>query len=405
MPLGLPGMGLLGGVGRLISGIGGIFFKAREGGASAPDNLQAIQRELGEGRPLDSGVRSRMESAFGMSFAHVRTHTDTSAAGLSNNFNARAFTVGEHVAFGANEYKPGTLIGDALIAHEMAHVVQQSGAGAPIAHMQKDADYNAFEEDADKSAMGAVAFLWSGKKRMLKDITQNAIPRLRSGLSLSRCGRMVKPPEAAAIRQTAEQACSAEERQSMERLNRCCTASMLNEIQSVRAQAIPIVHQAGLRLRNSPNGVRGALWDHLRIRPDDQQRMPIVRNQLELMVKALAGNNVTFSCRDEMMDPMCGMGTMRARTSPTCTGSGPFDVALCGSYESSVQLENWPFLFGGSWLKTMIHEYAHVACPGSGMILPAGQEFYQGRSGYPPEDPDVAIKNADSYANFALDAG
>jgi hypothetical protein len=189
LPMGLPGMGLLGGIGRLFSGIGSIFFKARKGGARKPDDPRAIQAELGEGRTLDSGVRSRMESAFGMDFAHVRTHTDSAAAGLSDRMNARAFTVGEHVAFGANEYKPGTLVGDALIAHELAHVVQQSGANSSVAPMKTgDASYNTLERDADSSALGVIASIWSGAKGALADIGQNTTPRLRSGLRLQRCG-------------------------------------------------------------------------------------------------------------------------------------------------------------------------------------------------------------------------
>ena len=188
MPMGLPGMGLLGGVGRLISGIGGFFFKAREGGAKAPDDPQAIQAELGEGRPLESTARSRMESAFGMSFSHVRTHMDSTAAGLSDRLNARAFTVGEHIAFGSGEYRPGTLIGDALIAHEMAHVVQQRGASASVTPLETgDTGYNMLENDADKSALGAMASLWGNAKGKLADVALNAITRLRSGLSLQRC--------------------------------------------------------------------------------------------------------------------------------------------------------------------------------------------------------------------------
>lgn len=188
LPMGLPGMGLPG-------GIGSIFFKARNGGARKPDDPRAIQAELREGQPLEGSVRSRMESAFGMDFAHVRTHTDSAAAGISDRMNARAFTVGEHVAFGANEYKPGTLIGDALIAHEMAHVVQQSGANSPAAPMRTgDASYNTLEKDADNSAFGVIASLWNGAKGALAGIGQNTMPHLRSGLRLQRCRKTSPAP-------------------------------------------------------------------------------------------------------------------------------------------------------------------------------------------------------------------
>ncbi len=170
------------------TGQGQVMFKAREGGVrSAP---QSIQKELGEGRPLDSGVRSRMETAFSTDFSNVRAHTDTTAAGLSTGMNARAFTVGKHVAFGSGEYKPGTLTGDALIAHELAHVVQQGGAIDSIAPMQVgDTGYNALEEEADKSAVGAVVSLWGNARDSMKDFAANIMPNLRSGLRLQRCKR------------------------------------------------------------------------------------------------------------------------------------------------------------------------------------------------------------------------
>lgn len=100
---------------------------ATRGGTSPqPDDPAAVRESLGIGRSLDADVRRRMESVYGVSFGNVRIHTDTSSAGLARRFNARAFTVGEHVAFGPGEYQPGTIAGDALIAHELAHVVQQS---------------------------------------------------------------------------------------------------------------------------------------------------------------------------------------------------------------------------------------------------------------------------------------
>lgn len=195
LPMGTPGMGLLGSVGRMFSGMGSMFFKARDGGARRSDDPRAIQAKLGEGRPLDSGVRSRMETAFGMDFSHVRTHTDTGAAKLSNNLNARAFTVGKHVAFGDGEYKPGTLVGDALLAHELAHVVQQDSGNPSIAPMQgDDAAYNSLEHDADQSAAGVITSLWNGVKGYRIDISHNSITHISTGLRLQRCNQGQETP-------------------------------------------------------------------------------------------------------------------------------------------------------------------------------------------------------------------
>jgi hypothetical protein len=171
-----------------------VMFKAREGGARSADDPQAIQRELGEGRLLDSGVRSRMGSAFGTDFSHVRIHADNKASELSNGFNARAFTVGEHVAFGATEYRPGTLIGDALIAHELAHVVQQGNASPSVSSKPVGTmGFSTLEKDADLSAVSAMVSLWGGVKGIPGYITEKALPRLRSGLRLQRCGPSLPP--------------------------------------------------------------------------------------------------------------------------------------------------------------------------------------------------------------------
>ena len=121
--------------GSVVSGIGSLLFKAREGGAQRDEDAPSIRAQLGEGSSLDSRVQTGIASAFGQDFSGVRVHTDARAAQLADKLNARAFTLGSDIAFGASEYQPGTPIGDALIAHELAHVVQQRSAGSDSAVM------------------------------------------------------------------------------------------------------------------------------------------------------------------------------------------------------------------------------------------------------------------------------
>ena len=109
---------------------------------------------------------------------------------LTSSLNARAFTVGTDVGFAAGEYKPGTLIGDALIAHELAHVVQQGELSRNnAAPMKKETGANSdvLEQDADESAVGAVTSIWGGVKHGLTKVSRKAMPRLKSGLQLQRC--------------------------------------------------------------------------------------------------------------------------------------------------------------------------------------------------------------------------
>ncbi len=172
--------------GSVLSLVGGMFFKARPGGARRADPV-SVRDQLGGGRALPDSVRARMEPAFGASFAGVRVHTDAAGSRLSDRLNARAFTVGRHVAFGAGEYRPGTLAGDALIAHELAHVVQQRGAQPDGVMARSSVSEGPVEADANRSAVAVVSSLLDRPSRSMGRARTSAMPLLRSGLALSRC--------------------------------------------------------------------------------------------------------------------------------------------------------------------------------------------------------------------------
>jgi hypothetical protein len=82
-------------------------------------------QSLGPGQTLDPAVRQSMESRFGRNFEDVQVHTGEQAAASARSINARAFTAGRDVVFGAGEYAPQSPVGKKLIAHELTHVVQQ----------------------------------------------------------------------------------------------------------------------------------------------------------------------------------------------------------------------------------------------------------------------------------------
>jgi hypothetical protein len=82
------------------------------------------------GRQLAPPLRADMEARFGADFSGVRVHDDRDAAASARSLDARAYTFGDHVVFGAGEYAPHTAAGRRLIAHELAHTVQQGRAGA-----------------------------------------------------------------------------------------------------------------------------------------------------------------------------------------------------------------------------------------------------------------------------------
>jgi hypothetical protein len=87
----------------------------------------SVDQVLGStGRPLEPVIRQDMERRFGHDFSKVRVHTDATVGQSARDINAKAYTVGHRIVFGADRYKPSTQDGRRLIAHELTHVVQQS---------------------------------------------------------------------------------------------------------------------------------------------------------------------------------------------------------------------------------------------------------------------------------------
>jgi hypothetical protein len=165
-----------------------VLFKRRGDAAPAAADPAAVRRELDEGHAQPSSAAATIQRAVGgPDITAVRVHTDSSAARAADSFDARAFTIGSDIAFGPGEFRPGTLEGDALIAHELAHVVQQRSAPASVDAARSDgANEGALEEEADAAAVEVVSALHghTGAGR-----TGGLLSRMRTGLRLQRCGK------------------------------------------------------------------------------------------------------------------------------------------------------------------------------------------------------------------------
>jgi hypothetical protein len=92
----------------------------------------------GGGQRLDAGTRAFMESRFRRDFSHVRLHTGGGAADSARSINALAYTVGSDIVFGAGRHSPDRAAGRRILAHELAHTVQQ-GSPLPPVRRQEDA--------------------------------------------------------------------------------------------------------------------------------------------------------------------------------------------------------------------------------------------------------------------------
>jgi hypothetical protein len=160
-------------------------------GAADGHAHEAVAGPLGASQRLDPAVAARLGGAFGASFDHVRVHTGPEAAATARRHGALALTVGRHVAFAPGRYRPSTVDGDALIAHELAHVLQQSSARGPVGAPPG----TAHDLDADRAAAGALAQVHGrptpGRHR----------PALSAPLSLQRCSdkRKINDPYALSV--------------------------------------------------------------------------------------------------------------------------------------------------------------------------------------------------------------
>jgi hypothetical protein len=104
------------------------------------------------GQPLDRGARSAMEAQFGHDFSKVKVHHDARAAESAETINARAYTYGRNVVFGAGQYAPNTSEGKKLLAHELTHVVQQGEANPAGEARGMTSPTDAVEQEAHAAA-------------------------------------------------------------------------------------------------------------------------------------------------------------------------------------------------------------------------------------------------------------
>ncbi|MEZ4462933.1 MAG: DUF4157 domain-containing protein [bacterium] len=157
--------------------------------AGPPGSAAATVARMGPAEALPGAVASQMSSVLGHDVSGVQIHIAPQAAAFASDHGASAVTVGSHVAFAAGQFSPGTAAGDALLAHELAHTVQQAGATATDLQQPLGAERSADEDEADDvAATVAVAHATgAAPKRSLGGF-------LRGGVSLQRCNVATKAP-------------------------------------------------------------------------------------------------------------------------------------------------------------------------------------------------------------------
>jgi hypothetical protein len=130
---------------------------AEESASEAPPIVDEVLRS--SGHRLDSRMLDSFHSRFGHDFSEVRVHTDANSAAAARAVNALAFTVGRQIVFGAGQFNAHSVAGRRLLAHELAHVVQQDGCGRRVLARQTVEQY----ETSATSLDVALAGKWAGR--------------------------------------------------------------------------------------------------------------------------------------------------------------------------------------------------------------------------------------------------
>lgn len=137
---------------------------------------RAAAGTVGGGRPLDPTTRARFESRLGHPLDDVRVHVDARAAQAAKTLDANAYAWGSHIVFDRDRYRPETRDGERLLAHELAHVVQQRETGAPAVQR----DLKAYNEEKSET-LGGFSAMGGGFSSSYITSTAEA-PGLRAAL-------------------------------------------------------------------------------------------------------------------------------------------------------------------------------------------------------------------------------
>ena len=137
-----------------------------------------MQAAGGSGHPLPAPLRERFEGSLGADLSAVRVHTGAASARAAQAAHARAYTHGEDIHFSLGAYDPASLEGQRVLAHEVAHTVQQAGASGPVEQFTEPGSAAEAQADAAAPAMvaGSSASV-SAQPAAISRILESSLPR------------------------------------------------------------------------------------------------------------------------------------------------------------------------------------------------------------------------------------
>lgn len=306
------------------------------------------------GQPIDAATRAFFEPRFGHDFSHVRVHTDERAAQSAMAVNAAAYTVGNEIVFGMDSFRPTSPQGRETIAHELVHVIQQSGStlGSRGA-LQVDPVHSSAEIEAETAASEILSAEvgQTAHKPLIhaggKPLAVNRVPTFPSDCNeYDRC-KVIEPLRAA--------------NQMVDRV--------LGELPPLASGAVSqgrIVDLLNVHFHDPSNvaGRAAIVLDNFRA----------IKNELNASIR--------FICH-----PPAAVCTDARGVEGAFTGDQPgSDISLCPAYHSSACPEQ---------ARMLIHETCHH--------IPATRldRAYVHEAGYMALPTERATENPDTYAQFS----
>jgi len=350
------------------------------GNGFAPPIVHEVLRS--PGRPLPGAARSMMEAGLGHDFSRVRVHTDGRAADSARAVRALAYTVGHNVVFAAGQFSPATTSGRKLLAHELTHVAQQGAVGHVPNRIPLNNDAK-YESEANRA--GEAVTSQGPGPQAIQSGAAPAIMRQQADAQSPQSAPQVTGPAGYDGCHDQQAIVSARTEASGKAAN---AVAVLNDLQT----AAPLL-DAHFHLNAAE--------------PANQQDLNRVRAQFVRMQTAL-NSGVRIFCRSA---PQPGTGGQRP-TMPVeaaCAHDNAHSTSCAGGDASATVVLCEMALLGmgdGPLSKTILHEFAHIACNNDPQIHSGGRgggEVYYDGSRLPGTTPNV-IDQADSYAWFAMNA-
>ena len=131
--------------------------KAAAGAKPSAESAGVQHAASQSGAPLPTELRGRFEGSLGTELSGVRVHTSSASAEAADGLGAKAYTTGQDIHFAAGQYDPASKDGQHLLAHEVAHTVQQgSSRTLPQAKLEVSGPADAHEHEADQAASSMI---------------------------------------------------------------------------------------------------------------------------------------------------------------------------------------------------------------------------------------------------------